>query len=261
MEFQTIQLSVRNEYAVITFCRIENENSINRKFLDEMHCVLDDLEKNSNIKVIVLEGKNGCFCTGMDFKEAINHDMNQNDNQPTMTDTEKYMELLKRISIYPKVIISKVNGKVIAGGIGIVAASDLAITEPNITFALSEALWGLMPSMVIPYLVRRVGMQSAYRLTLTTIPISAKEAKQIQLVDEVAEDIDAEINRYCQRLNKLNVRTIGRIKKYFRSVWIIDEDMEKRAISMTTQLMENSEIKENISNFINYRRFPWENNY
>lgn len=258
MEFQTIQLSQREGIAFLTFNRVAQRNSIDRLFLDEMHTVLDLLEQNETIKVVVLEGKEGFFCTGMDFQAALSQSVSD-EEKDKITDTESYMALLHKISMYAKVVIAKVNGQVLAGGIGIVAASDLAFTQNNVTFALSEALWGLMPSMVIPYLVKRVGMQHAYRMTLTTMPITAKEALDINLVDGVAEDIDSEIVRYCQRLTKLEVSTIRNIKKYFRSVWIVDEDMEQRAVNMTSELMMQPKIRENIYNFIHYKKFPWEN--
>ena len=94
--------------------------------------------------------------------------------------TQMYMDTLRRITLFSKVVISCVDGQVLAGGVGLVACSDLVIATSKAEFGLSEALWGLLPAMVLPYLIRKVGVQKAYFMTLTTIRISVEEAKRYE---------------------------------------------------------------------------------
>jgi polyketide biosynthesis enoyl-CoA hydratase PksH len=168
------------------------------------------------------------------------------------------MEMLKRLTLIPKVIISKVDGKVIAGGIGLAAASDLVIATPRSQFSLSEALWGLLPCSVIPYLIRRVGYQPAYKMTLTTLPISAIDAYRIHLVDELTDTPDDSIRKLKPRLIRLSDTTILTMKQYFRKMWLITEAMEDVAVSEFSKLISQPTVRENIRNFVEYGQFPWE---
>ena len=91
-----------------------------------------------------------------------------------------------------------------AGGVGLVAACDLAVAGPAATFTLSETLWGLLPAMVMPFLVRRVGPQRAFRLTLSAETIDASEAHRIGMVDELAENPEVKLRALERRLSRLH---------------------------------------------------------
>jgi len=143
---------------------------------------------------------------------------------------------------------------------GLVASSDLVVANPQSQFSLSEALWGLLPCCVLPYLIRRIGYQAAYRLTLTTQPIQGEEAYRLQLVDELSEHPNENIRRLLVRLNRIAPDTLKAMKAYFRKMWIIDEKMEQTAVDNITQLIQSPGVQNNIKNFVKYQRFPWEGN-
>ncbi len=104
------------------------------------------------------------------------------------SDNTLYIKLLHRFVTFPRIIISCVEGAVIAGGMGLVASSDLVVATSQSQFSLSEAIWGLLPVCVTPYLIRRVGFQAAYRLGFTTETIDAKEAYRLQLIDLLSDE-------------------------------------------------------------------------
>lgn len=95
---------------------------------------------------------------------------------------------MRQLAESSKIIVAKVQGKVNAGGIGLVAGSDLVVADNEASFALSELLFGLLPAMVLPFLIQRVGLQRAKLLALTTQPIQAAEAQRWGLVDEIGAD-------------------------------------------------------------------------
>lgn len=239
----------------ITFSRVEQKNSINKRFLEELQEVFDECEEADDCNIIVLQGQSGYFCTGMDFEEAA--DSCYEDSGEDIK-TRPYMELLRRIRSIPKVIISIVDGRVLAGGVGIVAASDIVISTENSEFGLSEAIWGLMPSMVLPFLIRRTGVQFAYEMTLTTINKSAKEAYKNHLVDCLSDNPKIDLRKYYLRLSKISGRTIGEIKRYFKKLWIITEEIEELAISTTSRLTNDPIVMKNIYNYQKFGTFPWE---
>lgn len=259
MDYETILLNESPGTLTVTFNRLKHRNSLNDTVLQELNNVLDLAEENPGCRLVILEGQQGIFCTGMDFETFALQD-SRGDPGIEKASSSLYMNTISRLSLIPKVIISKVDGQVMAGGIGLAAASDLVIATPRSRFSLSEALWGLLPAMVAPYLIRRVGYQTAYRMTLTTLPLSAQEAFAAHLVDEVNENPDAGIRKLKMKLMRLEESTIGNMKRYFRKMWLITGELEELAISETSRLMSLPGVKENIRNFVEKQQFPWEKN-
>lgn len=264
MGYETIIVKEITGGISVIFNRLEHQNSINELFLKELNNALDLAEKEPSCRILVLEGQEGIFCTGMDFNEAALAYENADSNSSQATGVENfissfYMETIKRFSLSPKIIISKVDGKVMAGGVGLAAASDLVIATPRSQFSLSEALWGLLPACVIPYLIRRVGYQKAYKMTLTTLAVSAQEAYDMNLVDELSENPDDSIRRFWLRIGKLEEATISNVKQYFRKMWFVTDQMEEVAVSEISRLVAHPKVRDNIENFVKYQKFPWEN--
>lgn len=256
MPYQNILVTEEDGVLEMTIHRPEVKNAINLGLLREMQLVLDEAEKNDAIRSIILKGENGVFCSGMDFKEVSQvKEFNPEDERQFAS---AYMGILKRFASISKIIISICDGKVLAGGVGFAAASDIVIATPKSEFGLSEMLWGLLPANVMPYLIRRVGFQSAYFMTLTTKNISAEKAEKIHLVDIVSEDPDKEFKLLNRRLGMLAPKTIQRMKAYFRKMWIVTDEMEQLAIETLTELKMDPLVQGNIKNFITSGKFPWE---
>jgi 3-carboxymethyl-3-hydroxy-acyl-[acp] dehydratase len=237
----------------VTMNRPEQRNSLTHGLMQGLHRALDQAEADPACRLVILTGRQNFFCTGMDFAEAAR---GAESNQPLAG--EDYMALLKRFASCGKIIIAKVEGVVLAGGMGLVAASDLVVATPASSFALPEALWGLLPANVMPFLIRRVGFQPAYRLTLTTETITAEEAWRIGLVDTLSDKPDDEIRRYLLRLGRLDEQTILEAKAYFQKMWLLNEAMEQNAIAELSRLMQTERVQTNIRNYAEHQKFPWE---
>ncbi|WP_307207405.1 enoyl-CoA hydratase-related protein [Paenibacillus harenae] len=237
----------------LTFNRKSHRNAINSQLLHELNEALDEAERDSACSIVILEGQDGVFCTGMDLKEAMYFDDQTALNPMSM----QYMRTLKRFASTRLIIIASVDGQVIAGGVGFCAASDLVIATPRSQFSLSEAIWGLLPAMVLPYLIRRTGFQPAYRMTLTTMALTAEEARLVRLVDELDEQPERWIRKWSQSLERVTPSTVGHIKGYFRKIGMITDEMERLAVEEISRLVTLPEVKSNIENFLEHQRFPW----
>ena len=140
------------------------------------------------------------------------------------------------------------------------SASDLVVATPDSQFGLPEALWGLLPAIVTPFLIRRVGFQIAYRMALTTLPLSAKEAHAIKLVDEVSDNPSQIVHRLLLRVSKLRRETILKVKKYFNKMWIINDRIEEIAVRENIRGFSDPTVIEAILNFRNFKKLPWDSN-
>lgn len=257
-DYKTLKVQHKAEEKVLelTFHRPEVNNAINSQLLSDINQALDFAESQDEIRTIVLRGDKKFFCTGMDFKEVSQQKEFRLEEEQNRA--AEYCQTLKRFAAIPKSIVSICEGKVTAGGVGIAAASDIVIAAPSAQFSLSEAIWGLLPANVLPYLIRRAGFQPSYLMTLTTKSISAEEAKNFHLVDFLSDDPDKEFRKLNQRLSVLHPSTLARMKSYFRKMWIINEEMEQLAINTLAELKMDPMVQQNIKNYIQYQKFPWE---
>jgi polyketide biosynthesis enoyl-CoA hydratase PksH len=237
---------VRREGALcyLTLNRPEAQNSLNAKLVGDILAALEQAEADPSCRMLVLQGTRGVFCSGMDLEEASALSAQERPGR------SPYMNLLKRFASSPLLVLAAVDGKVLAGGVGLASASDVLLATPASTFGLSEALFGLLPAQLMPYLVRRVGFQTAYRMTLTTAPITAADAQRVGLTDEVCEDLDTRLRWYARRLAHVPRETIADAKSYFRKMWLIDERMEETAVAEFNRLVRMPSFVERVQRFL-----------
>jgi polyketide biosynthesis enoyl-CoA hydratase PksH len=254
VHFETIICQEAPRQLTVTISRPHRGNSINSTLIRELGAAMD-LAERLPCRTLVLEGAPGLFCTGMDFQEApTNSDLESTEN----VRISEYMRLLKRFTLSSKVIVCRLDGKVIAGGVGLVAASDIVISTERTELSLSEALWGLLPCCVLPFLIRRVGFQKAYLMTLTTKPISAREAHAIHLVDELTDHLDEALRKLTLRINLLDDKIITDMKRYFQKIAGITPEMEQAATTEFARLAAQPHVQQNIANYVMRGVFPWE---
>jgi polyketide biosynthesis enoyl-CoA hydratase PksH len=241
----------------ITLNRPEANNALNSALLQELNHALDEAEATPGCCAIILSGQSGTFCSGMDLHEVISSPT----QAITQTDSDAqhdFMSTLKRLSQINRITLAYIDGKVTAGGVGLAAACDLVIATPRSQFTLSEALWGLIPACVSPFLIRRVGYHQAYRMALTTETLSAEQAHSKGLVDDLTEQPQETLRRHLLRLRRLQPDTIAQTKAFFQKMWFVNEATEQHAVSTINQLVQEPHIQENIRNFLEHGNFPWE---
>lgn len=95
-------------------------------------------------------------------------------------------------------------------------------------------------------------------MALTTLSLSAEEAKQPGLVDIVDENLDAALKRMSTRLLRLESGSVENLKRYMRDMWIVNEQMEELAITESYRFASNSQVREKLKRFVEQGRFPWE---
>ena len=254
MEYQTLKIHHQPGVKRIQMYRPEANNTINSQMTSELLLALQAVEAESTVKVVVLEGLPNVFCTGMDFQEVVDGKQQID----VKANSHAYYNILKHMSQSSKVILSLVRGKVQAGGVGLVAASDFVIADETATFVLPELLFGLLPACVLPFLIRRIGFQKAYRLALTTQCISVTDAYNWGLVDEYSSNIDKLISQYVRRFKCLSLSGIKELKNYINQLWIIQEKTQDLAINKTVDLISDYTIQEKIKCFKEEGIFPWQ---
>nr|WP_233157898.1 enoyl-CoA hydratase-related protein [Actinokineospora bangkokensis] len=225
---------------------------VNDVVIGDIGAALDRAEADPGVRAVVLTGGGGgVFCEGMDFAAA--------DAGATGGDgAGPFFDLLHRFTTTRLVVVAQVDGRVAGGGVGLVAASDFVHATPASTFSLPEALWGLLPCTVLPFLIRRVGQQAAYAATLSTQAVDAAAAHRVRLVDEVTERPDAALRQLVFRLARLPQEVVGDAKRYFAALAPVDVGVRATAVAEFARLMDSPAVRERISAFVHRGRYPWE---
>jgi methylglutaconyl-CoA hydratase len=181
----SVLVKVNVPSGTIILNRPEKRNALSRQMLGEIAQAFDDLHQERRIRAVILTGSGSAFCAGMDLAE-----MQQTSQQPDALmqwhhDAVHYRELIEIMLRFPKPIIAAVNGPAIAGGMGLLLASDIVIAAAEAKLGLPEPKRGIVAGMVAPLLVFRIGASHAAKLLLTARTIEAAEAHRIGLVQEV----------------------------------------------------------------------------
>jgi methylglutaconyl-CoA hydratase len=174
-----------------------NRNALSKQLVTELRDGLDRAEADDEVKVVLLRAEGRTFCSGADLSEAGGG----------MEQTAQMMvELQRRIVTLPKPVVVRAHGNVRAGGIGIVAAADIALSADDATYAFTEVRLGLAPAAISLTVLPRMTDRAAARTFLTGEVFNGSEAERTGLVTKaVREDfLDGEVDEVCEALAKGN---------------------------------------------------------
>lgn len=253
MNYETVQVRFQDAICFLQLDRPAANNTINERLVEECHHVLDACENSAT--VIVFSGNAETFCFGADFQDI--HDRSQG-GRPADTGPDRLYDLWLRMATGPYVTVAHVRGKVNAGGIGFVAASDVVIADDSARFSLSELLFGVIPACVLPFLIRRVGFQRAHYLTLMTQPIGVQQAHEWSLVDAWEAQSDALLRRHLLRLRRLSGVAIGRYKRYANRLDTTLHGARGAALETNVEVFSDPRNIEGIVRYVERGVFPWE---
>ena len=181
--FETLAVHVEEPFLTITLNRPEVRNAMNQQMIAELRRVFTELHEARQIRAVILRGADGIFCAGGDLKEmqaAYAHHEAETDQK-----TRDFDILLRTVNSAPQVVITQVEGVAMGGGFGLVCVSDIAIAAEDTTFGLPEVRLGIVPALISPYVIQRIGLTNARRLMLTGARFDGIEAAHYGLVHEV----------------------------------------------------------------------------
>lgn len=253
MNYQTINVRIEQAICYLQLYRPNENNTINDQMIEECHHILDSCEESINL--LVLEGLPDVFCFGADFQEM--HDTMES-GKVRERNPERLYDLWLRLATGPFITISHVRGRVNAGGVGFVAASDIVLAESSAQFSLSELLFGVFPAAVLPFLIRRIGMGKANYLTLMTKAITAEQAEVWGLVDAYEDNSQLLLRKHLLRLKPLTKRAIEHYKRYIHQLNPSLQETKFLAVEANKVMFSNPQNLSGIYRYIETGKFPWE---
>jgi methylglutaconyl-CoA hydratase len=168
--------------------RPEKRNALSRQSMSELLQAFEDFHLERHVRAVILTGAGDAFCAGMDLGEMLATTKQPDSYAQWHADAVQYKELIEAMLRFPKPIIAAVNGAAVAGGAGLVLASDIVVAGKNARFGLPEPQRGLVAGLVAPLLAFRVGGGHAAKLLLEAGLIDAEEALRVGLFHEIVDD-------------------------------------------------------------------------
>ncbi len=245
--------------ATITLGRPELHNAFNAQMIAELREAFSSFGKNSPVRAIVLRGEGKSFCAGADLhwmRQMVDFSFEQN-----VADAHTLAAMFRAIQQCPKPVIARVHGAAFGGGVGLVAACDMAFATESATFCLSEVKLGLLPAVISPFVIKKIGEGQARRYFLTAEKFTAAEAHRIGLVSHVLPDeatLDKQIERVVDALCANGPEAIAQSKVLIEQMCRFDWE---RAVDITTKLIAERRIspegQEGMKAFLEKRSPSW----
>jgi methylglutaconyl-CoA hydratase len=175
-------------------------NALNEAMIEQLSEAFLDLGEDPEVRVIVLSGRGKSFSAGADVEFMKRQ--GEAPRELNLANARSIAEMFRIISICPKPTVARVNGAAMGGGLGLIAACDIALASTAAIFAASEVRLGLIPSTMAPYVLNAIGVRHARRLFQTGERIDAAHAQKIGLVHETAdpEQLDQRLERIMNDL-------------------------------------------------------------
>ncbi|HTN29175.1 MAG TPA: enoyl-CoA hydratase/isomerase family protein [Burkholderiales bacterium] len=249
----------RDGVAFVTLNRPQIRNAFDEALIAELAAALVELDADAAVRAVVLGGAGTAFCAGADLnwmKRMAGYGYEQN-----LADARALAAMLKTLERMAKPTIARVHGPAFAGGVGLVAACDIAVGTPDAKFCLSEAKLGLSPATISPYVVRAMGERIARRYFLTAEVFDANEAYRIGLLSMVSasEKLDADIGEILKHLTQGGPQALAKIKDLIRLVssGAVDDAMIDDTAQRIAEIRVSPEGKEGIASFLEKRKPAW----
>ena len=233
--------------ATITLDSPHNRNALSRRLVAGLFDGLDRAERDDDVKVVLLRSADRVFCSGADLSEAAGEGMAEG--------ARKIVELQRRIVASPKPVVVRLDGPVRAGGIGIVAAADIAIAAPGATFALTEVRLGLAAAVISLTVFHRMSSRAGSRAVLTGETFDAVRAQEWGLLTEVAEDVDAAVGAVLDDLRKGHPQGLRESKRVVNAGLL--DTLDRRGDEMaelSARLFGSDEAREAMLAFLSKKR-------
>jgi len=258
MNYTTLKYEKDGRIGRVTFNRPEIHNAFNGTVITEMSSLFSELEKDDDLRVILLTGAGKSFCAGADLnwmREVVNQSFEEN-----LTESNALADLFYQIYTFKRPVIGRINGAAIGGGTGFVAVCDIAIAARSAKFSFSEVKIGVVPACIGPYVIRKMGEGKARELFITGERMKADRAFKVGLVNKVVNDdhLDGEVDELLKAILTSGPEAVAMAKKLVSEVPLMTPDQFKPfTAEMIARLRISDEGQEGMDAFLNKRKPNW----
>ncbi|MCP4419680.1 MAG: enoyl-CoA hydratase/isomerase family protein [Chloroflexi bacterium] len=252
-----IVLDQKGAILTVALNRPEVHNAMTPTMVAELTAVFQTMSSREDVRVVVLTGNGRSFCAGADLRfmrAAADYTFAEN-----VQDGKEIFGLMLMIDQCPKPVVGRINGATIGGGVGLVSCCDIVVAVERAKFGFSETRLGIVPAVISPFVLGKIGVGNGRELFLTGERFNAHRANQIGLVNYVVPENDLD-EKVAERVSQLLQAAPGAqttAKKLIRQVaHQPKETMRDDTAKLIAQQRDSDEGREGMSAFLQKRK-PW----
>ena len=258
MNLERVEREIDHGVARLWLSRPEVRNAFDGQMVTELRTVLDELAASDSVRVVVLGGRGQVFCAGADLewmKKLAGFGREEN-----LAEARDMADLFFALASSPKPVVARVQGAALGGGAGLVAACDIAVAAEGTRFGFPEVRLGLIPAVISPYVLARIGESAARELFLTGERFEADKAREIGLVRAVVPepDLDAAVDGRVHELLQAGPRAVAEAKALLRAVGGRGvDDVRQETVDRIAAVRASPEGQEGLRSFLEKRKPDW----
>ena len=246
--------------ATVTLNRPEKHNAFDAEMIGALTETLKTLDRDRAARIVVITGAGTIFCAGADISSM--RAVARASERENVQDAMRLGEMLATLNTLSKPTIARVNGNAFGGAVGLMSCCDIVIAIREARLALTEVRFGIVPSMISPYVVAAIGARQARRYMLSGESVSAETAQRFGLVHEATapEKLDAVVNAVIESLLKGGPEALREAKELIREVrntHAPDETARHATAQRLARLRASEEGQEGLSAFLEKRPARW----
>jgi methylglutaconyl-CoA hydratase len=261
MSYQHLMTTRDGAIEYLTLNRPDVRNAFNEQVIAELiawAAAARDSAARRDLRVVVLAGAGKAFCAGADvtwMSKTVHY--TEEDN---LRDAMAMSRMFAAVNELPVPVVGRIHGAALGGGAGLAAVCDIVVAEEQAIFGFTEVKLGILPAVISPFALAKIGRSAARELFLTGARFSATRAREIGLVHEVvtAGELDAAVARYVQELLAGGPEAIAAAKALIPQVWgrTVDAAMPVTAAAIAERRVSR-EGQEGLRAFLEKRTPSW----
>jgi methylglutaconyl-CoA hydratase len=259
MQYTMLEVAVFERVATVTLNRPDVRNAFNEAMIAELSDAFRQLDTRDDVRAIVLAAKGAAFCAGADLNWMKK--MASFSDEENRADARRLADMLAAVYRSSKPVIARVSGDAYAGGVGLVAASDVVVAATSARFCLSEARLGLIAATIAPYVVRALGERASRRYFTTAEPFDCTTALRLGLVHEAvaADTLDSAVQKIAAALCANGPQAVRESKRLVQDVAgrMLDEALIDDTAARIAQIRASAEGREGVASFLEKRAPSW----
>lgn len=242
----------------ITLNRPEVRNAFDEEVIAALTAAAKDAAADAGLRAVVLAGSGQAFCAGADLAwmtKAVAYTREEN-----RRDAEDLARMLEMLDTLPVPLIARVHGAALGGGAGLVAVSDVAVAADDTVFGFTETKLGIIPAVISPYVLGKIGSSAARELFLTGARFTAKRARRIGLIHRVVSrsKLDEAVDDYLREIFTSGPRAVSAAKGLLREIrGCRSEDVIGLTTTRIAEQRVSSEGQEGMRAFLQKRKPNW----
>jgi methylglutaconyl-CoA hydratase len=258
MPFQFLHLHRDGPVEYLTLHRPDVRNAFNEQVIDELTRWATAIAGDSHVRCAVLAGAGQTFCAGADL--AWMSKMIAYTHEENVRDAQAMARMFSALDTLPVPLIGQIHGAALGGGAGLVAVCDVVVADEDTLFGFTEVKLGIMPAVISPYAIAKIGRSAARELFLTGMRFSASHAKEIGLVHRVVPSsrLAATVKAYVTEVLSAGPEAVAAAKALIPKVWnSLAQDTGSLTADAIAARRVSAEGQEGMKAFLQKRKANW----